>query len=95
MANLLEVGRAQLQRRHATGDPFLAGLFGDLFAEGPEFVLQVLGLVQVVVEGGLGADRLARLVGVDEAGRGPLAGPVVAAACALPPRADVPGIDGA
>ncbi len=28
------------------------------------------------------------VVGVDEAGRGPLAGPVVAAACVLPPGAE-------
>ena len=29
---------------------------------------------------------IARVAGVDEAGRGPLAGPVVAAAAILPPR---------
>ena len=35
-----------------------------------------------------------RLVaGVDEAGRGPLAGPVVAAACILPPIFDLPGLN--
>ena len=34
-----------------------------------------------------------RIVGVDEAGRGPLAGPVVAAAVILPVHADLPGID--
>jgi ribonuclease HII len=34
-----------------------------------------------------------RIAGVDEAGRGPLAGPVVAAACILPPRAPISGID--
>jgi len=33
-----------------------------------------------------------RVVGVDEAGRGPLAGPVVACACYLPPRARIPGL---
>jgi ribonuclease HII len=33
------------------------------------------------------------IAGVDEAGRGPLAGPVVAAACVLPERAAVYGID--
>lgn len=33
------------------------------------------------------------VAGIDEAGRGPLAGPVVAAAVVLPPRADLPGID--
>lgn len=34
-----------------------------------------------------------RIAGVDEAGRGPLAGPVVAAAVVLPPSFSVPGID--
>lgn len=34
----------------------------------------------------------ARLAGVDEAGRGCLAGPVVAAAVILPPDADLPGV---
>jgi len=33
------------------------------------------------------------LAGVDEAGRGPLAGPVVAAACILPARFDLPGLN--
>lgn len=34
-----------------------------------------------------------RLAGVDEAGRGPLAGPVVAAAVILDPRRPIPGLD--
>ena len=34
-----------------------------------------------------------RLAGVDEAGRGPLAGPVVAAAVVLPPGARIAGVD--
>ncbi len=34
-----------------------------------------------------------QVIGVDEAGRGPLAGPVVAAACILPPDASLPGVD--
>ncbi len=34
-----------------------------------------------------------RIAGLDEAGRGPLAGPVVAAAVVLPLRARLPGID--
>jgi ribonuclease HII len=33
------------------------------------------------------------LAGIDEAGRGPLAGPVVAAACILPTRFDLPGLN--
>jgi ribonuclease HII len=33
------------------------------------------------------------VAGIDEAGRGPLAGPVVSAAVILPDRADLPGID--
>jgi len=33
------------------------------------------------------------VVGVDEAGRGPLAGPVVAAACILPPDVELPGVN--
>lgn len=33
------------------------------------------------------------IAGVDEAGRGPLAGPVVAAACVLPEGANIEGID--
>lgn len=33
------------------------------------------------------------ICGVDEAGRGPLAGPVCAAAVILPPNAEIPGLD--
>lgn len=39
-------------------------------------------------------DRGIRLIcGVDEAGRGPLAGPVCAAAVILPPNVDIPGLN--
>lgn len=38
-------------------------------------------------------DGFARIAGVDEAGRGPLAGPVVASAVVLPPSFNVPGVD--
>lgn len=38
--------------------------------------------------------NLKRVAGVDEAGRGPLAGPVVAAACVLPRDADAALLDG-
>ncbi|MEW5925091.1 MAG: ribonuclease HII [Candidatus Zixiibacteriota bacterium] len=34
-----------------------------------------------------------RIIGVDEAGRGPLAGPVVAAAVVLPPDVEIDGLD--
>jgi ribonuclease HII len=37
--------------------------------------------------------EVARVAGVDEAGRGPLAGPVVCAAVILRPRARLPGLD--
>ena len=33
------------------------------------------------------------ICGVDEAGRGPLAGPVCAAAVILPPNIEIPGLD--
>jgi len=39
------------------------------------------------------ARREARIAGVDEAGRGPLAGPVVAAAVILDARRPIPGLD--
>jgi len=39
------------------------------------------------------ADGHHTICGVDEAGRGPLAGPVVAAAVVLPVEADIPGLD--
>eukprot|EP00976_Prorocentrum_cordatum_P080294 1183917-Prorocentrum_minimum.AAC.5 len=35
----------------------------------------------------------ARVAGVDEAGRGPLAGPVVAAACVVPEGIEIPGVN--
>lgn len=41
----------------------------------------------------LRADGCARIAGIDEAGRGPLAGPVVAAAVVFPPGLHLPGID--
>lgn len=39
------------------------------------------------------AKGFARVAGVDEAGRGPLAGPVVAAAVVCPPHIVIPGVD--
>ncbi len=47
----------------------------------------------LVTEKELWARGLARVAGVDEAGRGPLAGPVVAAAAVLPPDLFLPGLD--
>jgi ribonuclease HII len=44
-------------------------------------------------EARLWAKGHAAVAGVDEAGRGPLAGPVVAAACVLPAGASFPGLD--
>lgn len=38
-------------------------------------------------------DGIELICGVDEAGRGPLAGPVCAAAVILPPHAEIPGLD--
>src|SRR5271156_37416 len=40
----------------------------------------------------LKAEGFTRIAGVDEAGRGPLAGPVVAAACILPPGLFIEGV---
>ena len=39
------------------------------------------------------ADGIKLICGVDEAGRGPLAGPVSAAAVILPPHVDIPGLN--
>ncbi len=39
------------------------------------------------------ANGIKLICGVDEAGRGPLAGPVCAAAVILPPHADIPGLN--
>lgn len=45
-----------------------------------------------ILEGALRAEGYVHLAGVDEVGRGPLAGPVVAAAVILPPRCRLPGL---
>lgn len=45
------------------------------------------------IEEGLADQGYKMICGVDEAGRGPLAGPVCAAAVILPLRADIPGLD--
>ena len=41
----------------------------------------------------IAAEGFSPLCGVDEAGRGPLAGPVCAAACILPAGMDIPGLN--
>lgn len=45
------------------------------------------------LESALHAEGCALICGVDEAGRGPLAGPVCAAAVILPPDAELPGLN--
>ncbi len=45
-----------------------------------------------VLEGVLRAKKMVPFAGVDEAGRGPLAGPVVACACVLPKNFSLPGV---
>ena len=45
------------------------------------------------IERGLIARGIAPICGVDEAGRGPLAGPVCAAAVILPPELEIPGLN--
>lgn len=45
------------------------------------------------IENGYYAQDIQVICGVDEAGRGPLAGPVCAAAVILPPNIDIPGLD--
>lgn len=44
------------------------------------------------IEEGLYAEGVGMICGVDEAGRGPLAGPVCAAAVILPPHLEIPGL---
>ena len=45
------------------------------------------------IEQAIAAEGFATVCGVDEAGRGPLAGPVCAAAVILPPGLEIPGLD--
>ena len=44
------------------------------------------------IEEGLAAQGITAICGVDEAGRGPLAGPVCAAAVILPEHLEIPGL---
>ena len=45
------------------------------------------------IEDSFYARGISTICGVDEAGRGPLAGPVCAAAVILPPHLDIPGLN--
>ena len=45
------------------------------------------------IENSLFAQHITDICGVDEAGRGPLAGPVCAAAVILPPNLEIPGLN--
>ena len=45
------------------------------------------------IENSCFSDEMRIICGVDEAGRGPLAGPVCAAAVILPPNAEIPGLN--
>ena len=45
------------------------------------------------IEDGLYGEGITAICGVDEAGRGPLAGPVCAAAVILPPHLELPGLN--
>jgi ribonuclease HII len=47
----------------------------------------------LIIEKKLAFEGYTLIAGVDEAGRGPLAGPVIAAACILPERFDLPYLD--
>jgi ribonuclease HII len=67
-----------VRRQGETGSLVRQPRLLDLARDDPERYLRTQGLT--------------RLVGVDEAGRGPLAGPVVAAAVILPPEADLQGL---
>ncbi|AXA35843.1 Ribonuclease HII [Candidatus Sumerlaea chitinivorans] len=51
------------------------------------------GLDMLALERDLWAEGFQRIAGVDEAGRGPLAGPVCAAAVILPPACRIPGVN--
>ena len=46
-----------------------------------------------LIEDSLYAQGIGVICGVDEAGRGPLAGPVCAAAVIVPPHLEIPGLD--
>ncbi|HTQ81012.1 MAG TPA: ribonuclease HII [Thermoanaerobaculia bacterium] len=67
--------------------PTATAAITDLFAEACRLRL-LCGLEEL-----LGQCGFARIAGVDEAGRGSLAGPVVAAAVVVDPRYAIPGVD--
>jgi ribonuclease HII len=65
-----------------------------LFSWGDEGMDEIERIGKLLeIEKGLFAEGYSRIAGIDEAGRGPLAGPVIAAACILPREFDLPGLN--
>ncbi len=78
-----ETGRRRARRAEAS----------DVVVPAPLPGLTLAPIVCGEVEAWARAEGHAALIGIDEAGRGPLAGPVVVAACALPDPCPLVGID--
>lgn len=65
----------------------------DFAARGGRKLKKVFREELLIIEKRLAFEGYNLIAGVDEAGRGPLAGPVIAAACILPERFDLPYLD--